>query len=122
MIKILSALLFFSISFAKPSSLEVEADNPLLVCDKMKIAENKKDCELKANQENLDWYAATMCGVIKDETLVIKCLNDIEGHKISPVSLKECEKKSKTDDSLYTCISSLKSRSPASIAPAYQKK
>lgn len=127
--KILSSLLFIFISFAKPivGSLEVEADNPLNICERMKDSEDKKNsdkqaCEVLANRENLDWYAATMCGVIKDDKKVIECWTQIEGSKMSPPQLKECEKKSKNDDQLFACIVALGKRSPASIAPAYQNK
>lgn len=120
--KIIGLFVLIFVSFAGPNSLEVEADNPLLVCERMKIESDKKDCEAKANQENLDWYAATMCGTLKDDQKILKCWGEIEGHKVSPVSLKDCEKKSKSDDALFACVTGLKNRSPASLAPVYQKK
>lgn len=102
---------FFSTSWA------IEPMDPLAMCSERMIQkEDLSLCEKQASSLKLDWYAARACNAIYDNKKFFKCWQKIAGGEFNTEALGRCvEKADDSDESILTCIVSLKDkRTPAS--------
>ena len=99
------------------SAFAIEPMDPKSMCSERMVEKKEIQlCELKTSQLKLDWYAATACHAINDNQKFMKCLKGIAGGEFNIEALNRCvEKVDDSDDSIHSCIVSLKDkRSPAS--------
>lgn len=99
-------------------ALAVTPTNPSSLCDRFVGEAEQKVCEVKTAKEEVDWYAATVCGQMSADGEFWKCWDKIKGAQFSPVQLDRCQSEhAATDADRITCVE--KSRLPRS--PASQK-
>jgi hypothetical protein len=110
-------VLFFFI-FSLGLSLEaIEPMDPKAMCLERMVAQDERlKCASLADKLKLDWYAATACQAINDNKKFLNCWQKIAGGEFNTDDLSRCvENIDNSDDSILTCIVSLKDkRSPAS--------
>ncbi len=108
----------FCLTFTLALSLEaIEPMDPRAMCsERMVSQEDKQQCSSLADKLKLDWYAATACQAINDNKKFLSCWMKIAGGEFNTDDLGRCvENFDNSDDSILTCIVSLKDkRSPAS--------
>jgi hypothetical protein len=87
-----------------------------MCAERMIAHEDRKQCTSLADKLKLDWYAATACQAINDNQKFLNCWKKIAGGEFNTEALGRCvENIDNSDDSILTCIVSLKDkRSPAS--------
>lgn len=93
---------------------------PSTLCERFIQKKDKKNCEDQAKKLDLDWYAATVCDLIENDTQFLKCWAEVDGKIFSPPDLIDCVSDDLQDDERRSCLqkTSLKvqasDRSPAS--------
>lgn len=111
---ILTNWFVFLVSF---SALAIEPMDPKAMCsERMVQKEERVLCENQATRLKLDWYAATACHAINDNKKFLKCWQNVAGGEFNSEALGRCvENTANSDESILTCIVSLKDkRAPAS--------
>ncbi|MEK2688356.1 hypothetical protein [Bdellovibrio sp. GT3] len=104
-------------------ALAIEPTNPPGVCDRFIGESEAKACQEKMqNNQNVDWYAVTVCNLQKDDQQFWKCFDSIQNQAFNPGSLDKCgEETEMTDAQRLSCMDSARSdRKPASQNANYQ--
>ncbi|WP_413581876.1 hypothetical protein [Bdellovibrio sp. HCB288] len=104
-------------------ALAIEPTNPPGVCDRFVGEADVKACQEKMQKnENVDWYAVTVCNLQKDDQQFWKCFDSIQGQAFNPASLDKCgEETEMSDTQRLTCMESARAdRKPASQHANYQ--
>lgn len=110
-------ILFFAFFVLAESPRALEPMNPQAMCTERMIAvDDRQQCESLAVKLKLDWYAATACQAISDNKKFLSCWKKIAGGEFNSEALSRCvENSDDSDESILSCIVSLKDRrSPAS--------
>lgn len=98
-------------------ALALEPTNPPGICDRFVSEKDAELCKDKVQKnENVDWYAVTVCNLQKDDGQFWKCWESIQGQSFSPAALEKCgEDKDLSDTQRLTCVDSARGdRKPAS--------
>ncbi len=104
-------------------ALALEPTNPPGICDRFAGEKDAEQCREKVQKnENVDWYAVTVCNLQKDDGQFWKCWDSIQGQAFNPQSLDKCGEESEMSDvQRLTCMESARSdRKPASQHANYQ--
>lgn len=98
----------------------LEPVNPENLCSRFIGDDDIKSCEQRTQKETIDWYAASVCNLQKEDTAFWSCWDSLKDKKIQPRSLSSCVgNEAMSDEERQTCISQLFSTSGR--APAAQK-
>ncbi|MDG0816217.1 hypothetical protein [Bdellovibrio svalbardensis] len=99
-------------------ALALEPTNPQGFCDRFLGEKDVVKCKERTQKEEVDWYAATVCNLQKEDSAFWSCWDSIKGQSFNPASLDHCgEDKDLTDAQRQECIVSARAgREPASSA------
>ncbi|QDK45912.1 hypothetical protein DOM22_12505 [Bdellovibrio sp. ZAP7] len=104
-------------------ALALEPTNPPGICDRFVGEKDAEQCREKVQKnENVDWYAVTVCNLQKDDSQFWKCWDSIQGQSYNPQALEKCgEEKELSDTQRFECVSTARSdRKPASQQANFQ--
>jgi hypothetical protein len=109
-----SALLLLTIPFF---TMALEPTNPVGFCDRFLKEKDIQVCQQKTQKDDVDWYAATVCNLQKDDSNFWSCWDHIKGVHFNPQALELCgEDKDLNDKDRLTCLDGAQvQRAPASI-------
>ncbi|NUN07382.1 MAG: hypothetical protein HUU57_16685 [Bdellovibrio sp.] len=97
----------------------LEPVNPENLCSRFIGDDDIKNCEQRTQKETIDWYAASVCNLQKDDTAFWTCWDSLKDKKIQPRSLSSCVgDDTMSDDQRHTCLNKLSSsagRAPAAL-------
>lgn len=99
-------------------ALALEPTNPQGFCDRFIAEKDISLCQKRTNEE-VDWYAATVCHLQKEDSAFWSCWDSIKGKSFNPQALEKCgEDKDLSDNQRQACINGAdKGRKPASFIP-----
>lgn len=109
-----SFLLIASIPFI---AFALAPTNPAVLCERFIGEKDMETCKARTDKESVDWYAATVCNLQKEDAAFWKCWDSVKDQKISPQALISCgENEQLTDPQRQNCVNKalLGERSPAS--------
>jgi hypothetical protein len=97
-------------------ALAIEPSNPEGFCERFIREADIKKCEERTKNDDVDWYAATICNLQKDDKAFWKCWEGIKNQTFNPGKLDACgEQKDLSDLERQACLNTaLNRRSPAS--------
>lgn len=99
-------------------SMAIEPINPKGLCDRYIKSEDQKKCIDTIDKEDIDWYAAGICNMQKDEILFQKCMDTIRGQSFQAKALETCSDETALSDlDRIACLEKSKERMPASTSP-----
>lgn len=100
-------------------ALALEPTNPDGFCERFVGEKEISDCEQRTKNEDVDWYAATVCHLQEEDKAFWACWESIRGQSFNPGELSKCGEDPESNDSQrQSCIDGSRSqRKPASIAP-----
>lgn len=95
----------------------LEPVNPENLCSRFIGDDDIKNCEQRTQKENIDWYAASVCNLQKEDAAFWTCWDSLKDKKIQPRSLSSCAgDETLADEQRQACLTNLFStsgRSPA---------
>ena len=96
-------------------TLAIEPSNPQGFCERFIAESDIKTCQERTKKEEVDWYAATVCNLQKDDQAFWSCWDSIKGQAFNPAQLEHCgEGKDLNDGERQTCVNAaISNRSPA---------
>lgn len=96
-------------------TLALEPSAPSSFCSRFIDQSEIDHCHSRANSENIDWYAGSVCDMQKQDAAFWKCWDSVKDKAINLQALKKCED-SNSDDERQACVTASfsNSRSPAS--------
>ena len=71
-------------------SLALEPVHPESVCNRFIGETDIKSCETRAQKDNVDWYAVSLCNLQKEDSAFWACWDQVKDKKIKPQALKSC--------------------------------
>lgn len=104
-----------SVAIVPLIAFAIEPANPQSFCDRFLAEKDTQACIAKTQKEEVDWYAASICQMQKEDSAFWSCWDSIKGKSFNPTALKKCAKEDSSDLERQSCISaSDKARKPAS--------
>jgi hypothetical protein len=96
-------------------ALAIEPTNPQGFCDRFISEKDLQLCLEKIKKEDVDWYAATVCNLQKEDPAFWTCWESIKNQAFNPALLEQCgEGKDLNDLERQHCLDGAKStRAPA---------
>lgn len=103
-------------------ALALEPTNPQGFCDRFVGEKDVQQCKERTQKEEVDWYAATVCNLQKEDGAFWKCWDSIKGQSFNPAALDRCgEDKDLSDIQRQDCVTTARAgREPASQNAAFQ--
>lgn len=100
-------------------ALSLEPADPVSFCHRFIDQNAIETCQMRTAKENVDWYAAAICNMQKEDSAFWSCWDSVKDKSINLQVLKKCDDSEFGDDQRQACVeSSLNSRSPASANSA----
>lgn len=95
-------------------TMALEPNNPKGLCDRFINDKDIEKCQERTKQEDVDWYAATVCNLQTENESFWNCWDSIKGKSFNPALLDHCSEDKDLDDSKrLTCLkSAITERSP----------
>ena len=97
-------------------ALALEPANPSGFCDRFIGEKDIAQCKERTEKDDVDWYAAAVCNLQKDDGAFWKCWDSVKGKSFNPQALDACgEDKDLSDDARLACVNKAQTgRLPAS--------
>ncbi len=101
-------------------TLAIEPINPHSLCERFVGEDDQKSCDARMKNDDVDWYAATVCSLVQDDQQFWSCWDKIKGVRFNPAQLDLCADDQKLKDSeRIDCLTKAQlTRVPASEKPA----
>lgn len=98
-------------------AIALEPTNPQGFCDRFLGEKDVLKCKERTQKEEVDWYAATVCNLQKEDAAFWSCWDSIKGQSFNPASLDHCgEDQELSDMQRQECVVAARSgREPASF-------
>jgi hypothetical protein len=95
----------------------LEPANPITLCERFLAEKDVQNCKVRTEKDSVDWYAAAVCNLQKENDAFWGCWKSVENRKISPLALAPCTGNEEfTDDQRQACVNqALGERAPASV-------
>ncbi|WII71671.1 hypothetical protein QJS83_14475 [Bdellovibrio sp. 22V] len=96
----------------------IEPTNPSGFCDRFIGEKDIELCKGRTEKDEVDWYAATICNLQKDDKAFWTCWDSIKGQSFNPQALDACGDSAElSDEQRLSCVQAAKgSRKPASTS------
>lgn len=102
------------------SSGALEPADPVSFCQRFIGEKEIVRCQERTSRDNVDWYAASLCNLQKEDTAFWKCWDSVKDKAVNPQALQACAADiDASDDERQRCLlKTLNTRAPASASPA----
>lgn len=97
--------LFLAILAIPFTAWALEPADPASHCSRFLEKSEMEKCQSRAAQENIDWYAAALCNMQKEDTAFWKCWDSVKDQPIRLQVLKKCVDRD-NDEERQACIKS----------------
>ena len=97
-------------------TMAIEPVNPHTLCERFVGEDDQKSCDARMKKDDVDWYAATVCSLMQDDTQFWNCWDKIKGASFNPDAVEKCADDSAMKDAeRVACIDKARvGRNPAS--------
>lgn len=93
----------------------IEPIQPDSLCERYIKDEEIQSCLVRISKVEIDWYAAGICHLQKEESLFNQCLSLVIGKTLNPKNIEICSDEERlTDIERLDCLKKNLQRSPAS--------
>lgn len=94
----------------------LEPSDPVSYCDRFLSDKDILKCQERTAKENVDWYAAALCNLQKEDVAFWACWDSAKDKAINPQALQTCAADIEaSDQDRQKCLTaSFNSRTPAS--------
>jgi len=98
-------------------AIALEPTNPSGFCDRFIGDKDIRKCQDRMQKDDVDWYAATVCNLQKEDDAFWSCWENVKGQSFNPASLDRCgEDKDLSDKARLDCVLSARTgREPAAF-------
>ena len=106
----------FTVASIPLFALAIEPADPVGFCSRFIDSKEQAKCEERSSKENIDWYAAAICNLQKEDGAFWICWDGAKDKTFNPQALEKCEANAEfTDDERQACVNAASSaRRPAS--------
>ncbi|KYG63552.1 hypothetical protein AZI87_14180 [Bdellovibrio bacteriovorus] len=83
----------------------IEPTNPSGFCDRFIGEKDIEACKTRTENEEVDWYAVTVCNLQKDDKTFWNCWESVKGKSFDPKALAQCtESEDSSDEDRQACV------------------
>lgn len=97
-------------------AIALEPANPSGFCDRFVGEKEIAQCKERTEKDDVDWYAAAVCNLQKEDKAFWSCWDSVKGKAFNPQALEKCgEDRDLSDEQRQSCVNDAnKARVPAS--------